>query len=88
MRTDDSPESTWITLSTAHPAKFNAAVEQALPSSKYPEFNFSRDVLPDQLRALDGMEKRIHKVKGEDGVRELIERVKGQEPRAPENSSI
>lgn len=74
-----SPESTWVTLSTAHPAKFNSAVELALSADSHPDFNFNRDVLPDELKALDGLEKRIHKVKGEQGVRDLIEKVKGTE---------
>lgn len=65
-----------MTLSTAHPAKFNNAVELALSSSSFPDFSFARDVLPEELRILEGMEKRIHKVRGEQGVRELIERVK------------
>lgn len=70
-----SPSSTWITLATAHPAKFSSAVDLALSSSDS-SFNFDRDVLPDELRALEKMEKRITKVQGEKGVRELIERVK------------
>jgi threonine synthase len=35
--------------------------------------------LPEELKALGSLEKRIHKVKGEQGVRKLIERVKGVE---------
>jgi threonine synthase len=69
-------------LATAHPAKFSSAVELALSADAYPEFNFNRDVLPEELKALDGLEKRIHKVKGEQGVRELIERVKKGEQKA------
>lgn len=68
-----------MTLSTAHPAKFNSAVELALSSDSHPNFNFNRDVLPEELKALDGLEKRIHKVKGEQGVRDLIEKIKGVE---------
>lgn len=80
--TDDalrSPGTTFITLSTAHPAKFSSAVELALSPSEFPSFDFSKDVLPEELKALGSLEKRIHKVKGEQGVRELIERVKGVE---------
>lgn len=69
-----SADSTWVTLSTAHPAKFSSAVELALESSS--SFNFDRDVLPEELRQLESMEKRIFKVQGEQGVRDLIERVK------------
>jgi threonine synthase len=75
-RSDPSPSSTWITLATAHPAKFSAAVELALSPESQPDFNFDRDVLPEELAALGKMKKRIHKVKGEQGVRELIEKVK------------
>lgn len=71
-----APNSTWVTLSTAHPAKFNSAVELALSSNQ--EFSFDRDVLPPQLKELEGMEKRIHKVRGEQGVRDLVEKVRGE----------
>ncbi|KAL7422182.1 threonine synthase [Cryptotrichosporon argae] len=67
---------TWVTLSTAHPAKFSDAVELALPRADFAGFDFGRDVLPDELRALDGLEKRIFKVRGEAGVRALVEKVK------------
>jgi threonine synthase len=33
-------------------------------------------VLPDELKQLAGMQQRVHKVHGEQGVRELIERVR------------
>lgn len=74
--TDLSADSTWVTLSTAHPAKFNSAVELALSADSHPNFNFDRDVLPEELKKLQGLEKRIYKVKGEQGVRDLIEKVK------------
>lgn len=78
-----------MTLSTAHPAKFSEAVDLALPSSRYSAFNFREQVLPDQLRELEGMQKRIYKVKGEQGVRELIERVKkGEVPPHDGRASI
>jgi hypothetical protein len=70
-------DTTFITLATAHPAKFSSAVELALDNAAYPEFDFARDVLPDELRELEGMKKRIYKVKGEEGVRALIEKIKG-----------
>jgi threonine synthase len=74
------PNSTWITLSTAHPAKFSSAVELALSSQS--EFSFDRDVLPPQLKELESMEKRIHKVQGEQGVRDLVEKVRGDKAAA------
>ncbi|EIW69490.1 hypothetical protein TREMEDRAFT_39077 [Tremella mesenterica DSM 1558] len=78
-----APEATWVTLSTAHPAKFREAVDLALPPDLFPSFDFDTQVLPDPLRELDGMGKRIYKVKGEEGVRELIESVKrGEQPPA------
>lgn len=64
-----------MTLSTAHPAKFDAAVKGALPTSEFPEFDFDGKVLPDVLRDLAGLEKRVTRVTGEQGVRELIEKV-------------
>ncbi|KAJ9118040.1 hypothetical protein QFC24_006312 [Naganishia onofrii] len=66
---------TFVTLSTAHPAKFDAAVQQALPSSQFPSFDFRGQVMPDELKLLDGLEKRVTRVPGEQGVRKLIERV-------------
>ncbi|ORY25744.1 threonine synthase [Naematelia encephala] len=75
-----TPGTTFITLSTAHPAKFSNAVELALPPSSFPSFNFNSDVLPDELRELESMKKRIYKVRGTDGVRKLIEKVKAGEP--------
>ncbi|WVQ70330.1 threonine synthase [Kwoniella botswanensis] len=78
-----SPDSYWITLSTAHPAKFSSAVELALNPQQFPEFNFREIVLPDELKKLETLEKRVHKVSGEQGVRELIERVKKGEKVVP-----
>lgn len=76
-----APNSTWVTLSTAHPAKFSEAVELALPAKEHAQFNFKRDVLPSQLSELEALKKRVFKVKGEDGVRALIEAVKrGEQP--------
>ncbi|KAL1411192.1 threonine synthase [Vanrija albida] len=75
------PNATWITLSTAHPAKFSEAVELALTKETAPGFDFRRDVLPPQLAELETLPKRVYKVKGEDGVRALVEAVKrGEKP--------
>ncbi|WWC85270.1 threonine synthase [Kwoniella dendrophila CBS 6074] len=78
-----SPNSYWVTLSTAHPAKFSSAVELALNSKQFPEFNFRDTVLPEELKKLEQLEKRVHKVKGEQGVRDLIEKVKKGEKVVP-----
>lgn len=76
-----SPDSTWVTLSTAHPAKFSEAVDLALTKDAFPSFDFKRDVLPAQLATLETLPQRVYKVTGEDGVRELIEKVKrGEKP--------
>ena len=75
------PGGTWVTLSTAHPAKFSEAVDLALTKDEFPSFSFNKDVLPEQLAALEGMKRRVYKVRGEDGVRALIEQVKrGEKP--------
>ncbi|TXT13737.1 hypothetical protein VHUM_01104 [Vanrija humicola] len=72
---------TWVTLSTAHPAKFSEAVELALSKDSAPGFDFRRDVLPPQLAELETLPKRVYKVRGEDGVRALVEAVKrGEKP--------
>lgn len=47
----------YITLSTAHPAKFSEVVNKALLGFK--EYSFDDDVLNDELRALSSKEKRI-----------------------------
>ncbi|KAL1675653.1 tryptophan synthase beta subunit-like PLP-dependent enzyme [Schizophyllum commune] len=44
------PNTTQIILSTAHPAKFSEAVSRAL--KEYFEFDFERDVLPEEFRGL------------------------------------
>ncbi|WVQ78081.1 threonine synthase [Cryptococcus sp. DSM 104549] len=73
-----SPDTTFVTLSTAHPAKFSSAVELALSPKEFPAFDFRKDVLPEELKKLEGLEKRVFKVKGEEGVRALIEKVKAE----------
>lgn len=73
-----APETHQIALATAHPAKFAHAVEEALKEES--DFSFE-DVLPEQFRGLEGMERRVTDVrKGEgiEGLRRLIrERVPG-----------
>ncbi|EMG46511.1 THR4 Threonine synthase [Candida maltosa Xu316] len=47
----------YISLSTAHPAKFSEVVNKAL--SSFDGYSFEKDVLPDELKALSTKEKRI-----------------------------
>lgn len=75
-----------MTLATAHPAKFSSSVEEAL--STFPEFKFRETVLPAELKELEQLEKRIYRVKGEQGVRDLIEKVKGGEEYSPSKEGL
>ncbi|GAA5981914.1 hypothetical protein JCM11641_001940 [Rhodosporidiobolus odoratus] len=59
----NSPNVIQIVLSTAHPAKFDAAVSDALSSE--PSFNFKRDVLPQEFEGLLDKPRRVIQVKGE-----------------------
>lgn len=73
--TPPSPATTtFVTLSTAHPAKFDATVQKALPKSDFLAFDFAGKVLPEELKQLEGLEKWVIRVKGEQGVRELVEK--------------
>lgn len=47
----------YISLSTAHPAKFSEVVNKALDS--FDGYSFDKDVLPAELKALSSKEKRI-----------------------------
>lgn len=59
-----------VTLSTAHPAKFLSAVQDALPS-----LDFDKDVMPAELRGIEERERRLESVSdGEAGVRRVVER--------------
>ena len=49
--------STTLQLSTAHPAKFADAVNNAL--SSFPGYSFDKDVLPAELKKLSTLEKRL-----------------------------
>ena len=60
---DQNNEIHYISLATAHPAKFADAVNEAL--SSYDDYNFD-DVLPDRLRRLGDLEKRIKYVDNTD----------------------
>lgn len=53
----DNSEVKYISLSTAHPAKFSEVVNKALSSAE--NYSFEKDVLPAELKALSTKEKRI-----------------------------
>ncbi|GAA5916091.1 threonine synthase THR4, partial [Sporobolomyces salmoneus] len=53
----NSPNAIQIVLATAHPAKFDAAVSDALSSE--PTFNFKRDVLPKEFEGLLDKPRRV-----------------------------
>ena len=73
------PTTHQIILSTAHPAKFSEAVSRALQGA--PQFNFEKDVLPDEFRGLLEKEKRVIEVERPDVglVKAVIEGVVGRE---------
>lgn len=54
---DNDSSINYITLSTAHPAKFADAVNNAL--SSFPGYSFDKDVLPAELKKLSTLEKRL-----------------------------
>jgi len=62
--TSSSPALVQIILSTAHPAKFSSAVEEALKQNA--SFDFHRDVLPEEFKGLLEKERRVIDVKGTD----------------------
>ncbi|KAF9491530.1 tryptophan synthase beta subunit-like PLP-dependent enzyme [Pleurotus eryngii] len=68
---ENSAKTRHIILSTAHPAKFSEAVSRALEQSS--QFNFERDVLPEEFRGLSSKEKRIIDVERPEV--ELVKRV-------------
>ena len=47
----------YISLSTAHPAKFADAVNEAL--SSFEGYSFEKDVLPEELKKLSTLEKKL-----------------------------
>ncbi|GAA5898345.1 hypothetical protein JCM6882_000133 [Rhodosporidiobolus microsporus] len=70
-----------IVLSTAHPAKFDAAVSDALSSE--PSFNFERDVLPTEFHGLLDLPRRVIGVKAtpeavKSVVREQVAKLTGE----------
>jgi len=61
-------------MSTAHPAKFSEAVSQALAQNT--DFNFEKDILPQEFKGLLEKERRVVSVENPDIglVKEVIER--------------
>lgn len=58
MAKDDSQENVqYISLATAHPAKFSEVVNKALDT--FEQYSFEKDVLPNELKALSSKQKRI-----------------------------
>lgn len=63
----------YISLSTAHPAKFSEAVKLALQHQK--DFDFEKTVLPSELSTLAQMEKRVVTVENSwEKVREIVKK--------------
>ncbi|KGK37105.1 hypothetical protein JL09_g3764 [Pichia kudriavzevii] len=54
---EDKPNTYYISLSTAHPAKFSEVVNLAL--GEFEGYSFEKDVLPTELKQLSSMEKKI-----------------------------
>jgi threonine synthase len=68
-----SSHMSYISMSTAHPAKFSHAVELALKDEH--DFEFERSVLPPELARLAQMEKRVITVENSwETVREIIKK--------------
>lgn len=66
-----------IVLATAHPAKFNAAVSEALETNE--AFSFERDVMPPEFRGLLEKERRVIDVENdEQAVKDVIVREVGK----------
>lgn len=57
MAKDNDKSIQYISLSTAHPAKFAEAVNEAL--SSFEGYSFEKDVLPDELKVLSTLEKKL-----------------------------
>ncbi|QLL31078.1 hypothetical protein HG536_0A08950 [Torulaspora globosa] len=64
IASDDDSSLHYISLSTAHPAKFADAVNDALAS--YSDYSFEKDVLPEELKKLGNLEKKIKLVEKAD----------------------
>ena len=58
-----APSIVQIVLATAHPAKFNAAVSDAL--SAEPTFDFQRDIMPKEFDGLLDLPRRVYDCRGD-----------------------
>ena len=56
-KNEDAPNTHYISLSTAHPAKFSEVVNLALKD--FEGYSFEKDVLPEDLKQLSSMPKKI-----------------------------
>ncbi|KAG6819335.1 hypothetical protein H0H93_012811 [Arthromyces matolae] len=77
-----------IVLSTAHPAKFSEAVCRALKDNS--QFDFDRDVLPEEFRGLLEKERRVIDVEGPeiDLVKAVIEKCVGHQAKVAPAGSV
>lgn len=57
IKKDNDSSIQYVSLSTAHPAKFADAVNEAL--SSYEGYSFEKDVLPEELKKLSTLEKKL-----------------------------
>lgn len=60
----DAPNTYYISLSTAHPAKFSEVVNLAL--GDFEGYSFEKDVLPDELKRLSTLPKKIRLIEHAD----------------------
>lgn len=72
---EKEPKAEYISLSTAHPAKFSEVVNKALES--FDGYSFEKDVLPAELKALSTKEKRI-KLIDEPSIEKVKEAIKDE----------
>jgi threonine synthase len=72
-----------IVLATAHPAKFSEAVSRALHDCS--DFNFERDILPEEFRGMLERDKRVTVVERPDVdlVKKIIEEAAGAKTKLP-----
>ncbi|CAI5759908.1 unnamed protein product [Candida verbasci] len=75
IKSDDDEDMQYISLSTAHPAKFSEVVNKALNS--FDGYSFEKDVLPDELKALSKKEKKI-KLIDEASIEKVKQVIKGE----------
>lgn len=61
---NDKANTYYISLSTAHPAKFSEVVNLAL--NEFEGYSFEKDVLPEELRKLSSMPKKIRLIEHAD----------------------